>query len=72
MAYEKDLVVWISGEDTVQAEMIDKLKSLLTSKGGKDQPAQKSVGHEDEYWAGMEAGPCRPGYLGVQEGDPEP
>ena len=56
MAYEKDLVVWINGEDTVQAEMVDKLKSLLTSKGGKDQPAQNSVGHEDEYWAGTEAG----------------
>ena len=36
--------------------MIDKLKSLLTSKGGKHQPAQNSVEHEDEYWAGTEAG----------------
>ena len=56
MAYEKDLVVWINGKDTVQAEMVDKLMSLLTSKCGKDQPAQNSVGHEDEYWAGTEAG----------------
>ena len=56
VAYEKDLVVWISDEDTVQAEMVGKLKSLLTSKGGKDQPAKNSVGHEDEYWAGTEAG----------------
>jgi len=45
VAYEKDLVVWINGEDTVQAEIVDKLKSLLTSKCGKDQPDQNSVGH---------------------------
>ena len=32
--------------------MVDKLESLLTSKGAKDQPAQNSVGHDDEYWAG--------------------
>ena len=36
VAYEKELVVWINGKDTVQAEMVDKLKSLLTSKGEKD------------------------------------
>ena len=37
VAYEKDLVVWISGEDTVQAEIVDKLKSLLTSKCGRER-----------------------------------
>ena len=56
VAYGKDLVVWINGEDTVQAEMVDRLESLLTSKSGKDQTAQNSVGHEDRYWAGTEAG----------------
>ena len=35
-AYEKDLVVWVSGGDAVQANMVDKLEYLLTSKGAKD------------------------------------
>jgi len=56
VAYYKDLVVWINGKDTFQAEMVDRLESHLTSKSGKDQPAQNSVGHEDRYWAGTEAG----------------
>ena len=48
--------MWVSESDTVPANMVDKLEDLLTSKDTKDQPAQNSVGHEDEYWAGTEAG----------------
>ena len=58
-AYDKELVVWVSGSNVVQEEMVDELRALLTSKGAKDQPAQNSVGHEDEYWAGTEAGLLR-------------
>ena len=56
VAYDKELVVWIIGNDTVQATAVERLESLLTSKSGKDQPAQRSTGHEDRYWAGTEAG----------------
>ena len=38
-AYDKEFVVWVSESDTVYADMVDKLETLLTSKGGKDQPA---------------------------------
>ena len=44
-------MAWVSGCDRVHADLVDKLETLLTSKGEKDQ-----LGHEDEYWAGMEAG----------------
>ena len=56
VAYDKEVVVWISGKDSVQTAHAEKLKSLLESKSGKDQPAQCSKGHEDTYWAGTEAG----------------
>ena len=49
-------MVWVSERDAVPADMVDKLETLLTSKDAKDQPAQNSVGYEDEYWAGTEAG----------------
>lgn len=48
-AYDKELVVWVSGDDAVHAGMVDKWEALLTSKGAKDPPAQNSVGHEDKY-----------------------
>ena len=48
--------MWVSENDAVPAGMVDKLEALLTSKDAKDQPAQNSVGREDEYWAGTEAG----------------
>lgn len=66
VAYDKDLVVWVSGSDVVQEEMVDALRTLLTSKSLKDQPVQNSVGHEDIYWAGTEAGLLRiPEFNGV-------
>ena len=49
-------MVWVSENDAVPAGMVDKLEALLTSKDAEDQPAQNSVGHEDEYWAGIEVG----------------
>ena len=49
VAYDKKLVVWDSGSDVVQEEMVDALRTLLTSKSSpKDQPAQNSVGHEED------------------------
>ena len=56
VAYDKEVVVWISDKDSVRTAHAEKLKSLLESKSGKDQPAQCSKGHEDTYWAGTEAG----------------
>ena len=56
VAYDKELVIWISGGDSVQTKQVEKLESLLKSSSGKDHPAQCSRGHDDAYWAGTEAG----------------
>ena len=48
--------MWVSENDAVPVGMVDKLEALLTSNDSKDRPAQNSVGHENEYCVGTEAG----------------
>lgn len=56
-AYDKEIVIWTSSEDSLPETMVDRLEAQpwLQAVSAKDRSFQNSEGHEDESWAGTQA-----------------